>query len=354
MNVEDLINYSYLWANSQKKYEFFINNFKNLSDKNLLREYFSEKLCQAFWNEIKKNKKNTQKLLSEIENGNVEIVTIFDDIYPEILKKIPDPPVILYVRGKKELFNSEFKIGIVGARNTDFYGKKISEEIAEVLSSKNISIVSGLAFGVDAASHRGALKNSGSTIAVLASSDIYPLRNRKLHEQIVKEGVIISEFPGEYYVGGPMFLARNRIIAGLCQGLVVVRAAKRSGSLSTANYALCYNRDVYAVPGSIFENLSEGTNKLLQCGAIPVLSARDIYLNYGFEDEDNTSVYEDVKLSETEKIIFGFLMQTPLNSDELAEKAELDIFKVISSLSMLELKGLITRSTGGVYYLKKC
>jgi len=223
--------------------------------------------------------------LKQIQDLNIKIVTINDSAYPELLKQIYDPPIALYILG--DVSNLQMlSVAVVGCRRASFYGLKQAECIAGVLAAKGVCIVSGLARGIDTAAHKGALASGGRTVAVLGSglNNIYPPENKNLLEKIVEQkGTVISEFSLEMSPQKGNFPRRNRIISGLSRAVVVVEAAKRSGSLITANLALDEGRDVYAVPGTANSFNAQGTNKLIKEGAKLVENAEDILQELNIE-----------------------------------------------------------------------
>ena len=220
---------------------------------------------------------NIEKLLNKYEIEEITPITIKDTQYPILLKEIFDPPYVLYCKGNISLFNSN-KISIVGTRNPTFYAKKVVELLLPKLIEKELTIVSGLALGVDTYAHKVTINNNGKTIAVLGSgiSHIYPKENSGLAKIIGQEHLLVSEYTPYTPPQRWQFPLRNRIISGLSRGTLIVEAKDRSGSLITAEQALEQGRDVFAIPGSIFSLSSTGTNKLIQQGAKLVMSSDDI------------------------------------------------------------------------------
>lgn len=213
----------------------------------------------------------------ELERHGVRVITIFDKGYPKNLKEIYKPPYLLYLKGEIKPFD-DVSIAIVGTRNCSSYGERATYDIAKELAEKQVTIVSGLARGLDTWAHKAALAAGGRTIAVCAHGldIIYPKENRELAEEIARNGALISEYP----IGTPIekqhFPARNRIISGLSLGVIVTEAADKSGTLHTINYGLQQNRNIYTVPGSIYNPMSQIPNKLIREGAKPVIEAHDI------------------------------------------------------------------------------
>ena len=290
---------------------------------------------------------------------NDRIVAIYkeDDRYPRLLAQIADPPAVLYCRGNLELLDS-FCVAVVGTRKASDYGHQACRDITGHLASSGITIVSGLATGIDTAAHRTALDVSGATIAVfgtgIADVDIFPRGNVGLaHEIIDVGGLIVSEYPAG--TGGQpwMFPRRNRIISGLSRGVLVIEADKDSGSLITAKSALDQNRDVFAVPGSIYWPRSVGTNWLIQQGARPVVSAIDILQSYQLRqvplpsDSAGVSTQDPVQ----EKILAILKSDGPMHMDTLAANAGFEVSRVMGAVALLELNGHIRNQGVGMYAL---
>ncbi|MEG1932479.1 MAG: DNA-processing protein DprA, partial [Pygmaiobacter sp.] len=213
---------------------------------------------------------------------NIMVLCCDDPRYPALLRAIDAPPAVLYVTGDVQLLSADLPVGMVGTRRPSAYGVEAAKQIADGLAAAGVTLVSGMADGLDSEAHNAAVRAGAPTIAVLGTAiDVtYPARNATLRRLIEECGVCISEFPIGTTGQGAYFLLRNRIIAGLAKGLCVVEARRRSGTMSTVRYALDYGRDVFAVPGSIFSPLSEGTNGLIADGARPVASAADILAEY--------------------------------------------------------------------------
>ena len=247
-----------------------------LSLKELEKLTDSKELMQKL---IDKNKKKeAYKILEEATKNKVKIITCNNPIYPKRLKQIYDYPIVLCAKGNLKLLN-EKSITIVGSRNCSEYGKYVSEKFSYLLSQKNICIVSGMAKGIDASAHKGALLAKGKTIVVLGSgvNNIYPLENKKLYEDILNNnGLILSEYGVNTKPTPEKFPERNRILSGLSEKILVVEASRKSGSIITANQAIEQGKNVYAIPGNITSSKSSGTNELIKDGAILVSSLEDI------------------------------------------------------------------------------
>ncbi|MGB9813208.1 MAG: DNA-processing protein DprA [Thermovenabulum sp.] len=295
--------------------------------------------------------------LKELEKANkigAEIITIEDEGYPDLLKEIYDPPTVIYVKGKKDLLKQK-GIAIVGTRKPTEYGKKVAEELARELAENNLSIVSGLAKGIDAFAHKGALKADGNTIAVLGTGIdiIYPFENKKLFEEISEKGVIITTFPIGTKPLPYNFPARNRVISGLSLGVIVVEAGEKSGALITADFALEQGREVFAVPGLIHSPMSKGPHKLIKQGAKLTESAADILselnIDYNFFDKKRTinNNKEELNLSEEEKQLLSCIEFTPIHKEVLILRTDLSPSKINEIILKLQLKGMISQIAGG-------
>lgn len=289
----------------------------------------------------------------KLERQQIKLLTILDPGYPKLLKEIPQPPVVLYVRGEL-LPQDEMALAVVGTRKFSVYGKRVVEDLVRDLVRANITVVSGLALGLDTIAHHTALNFGGRTLAVLGSGvdTVYPASNRIIAERIVAgQGAIISELP----LGMPPlkhhFPHRNRIIAGLSLGTVVVEAAADSGALITARHALEQNRQVFAVPGSIYNPVSVGPNNLLKMGAKPVASAADVLedLNLGFLQEQLIT-QEIAGDNEEEQKILGLLSREPLHVDQITKVSGLSASAVAATLIIMEMKGKV-RNLGANQYV---
>ncbi len=283
------------------------------------------------------------------QTGN-RIVTLADAEYPRALLDQPDPPVLLYAKGRIDLLNCP-ALAVVGSRNATRQGEVNAEAFAEALAAAGITIVSGMALGIDAAAHRGALKSDASTIAVIGTGPdrIYPARNQDLARVLAERGLIISEFA----VGTPPlannFPRRNRIIAGLGLGCLVVEAAQRSGSLITARLAAEAGREVFAIPGSIHSPLSRGCHALIRQGAKLVESAQDILEELRWETALSSSKSTDSADKAGEAALLALLGHDPCSVDTLIERSGLTPDAVLAMLMMLELDIRVAQLPGGLY-----
>jgi DNA processing protein len=287
--------------------------------------------------------------MGRLSKAGVEIITIRDNAYPPRLKEIPDPPVVLYKKGPLGLGAEGF--GIVGARKATFEGMLMAERIAETLASAGITVVSGLARGIDAASHKGALRQKGGTIGVLGCGvDIcYPAENRALFEEMTHAGAVLTEYgPGERALRHH-FPERNRIIAGLSKGVLVVEASARSGSLITARLAREYGREVMAIPGRVFDEAYKGANNLIKQGARLVEDIQDI-INCCFPHLQFQA--KSVDMDRDEDYIYTLMGMDRIHVDEIVEKSRLETKKVMAVLTRLEMKDVVRPVPGGFYIRK--
>ncbi len=303
-------------------------------------------LITPSWSEIEKD-------LEWLDKPGNQLLTIFDSAYPSQLKEIPDPPPLLFVRGNPELLSSP-QIAIVGSRNPSSLGIKTAEDFAHMLATSGFTITSGLALGIDAAGHRGALNADGLTIAVAGTGldRVYPAQHRNLALQIVESGLMISEFPPGSSAKANHFPRRNRIISGLCLGLLVVEAAPRSGSLITARFALEQGREVFAIPGSIHNPLARGCNALIREGAKLVETTQDIieeFSQYNQTYTKNTLLFEQSTLDLEQQNLLNLVMYSPTSIDTLVKESGESIKNIASMLLVLELNGHITALSGGGY-----
>jgi DNA processing protein len=293
-----------------------------------------------------------EKVWAKIESQGIKILTWEDEMYPQRLKEIDQPPPVLYIRGSY-LPDDLFAVAIVGTRRVTAYGRQITEELAAYLASNGITVVSGLARGVDAIAHQTALKAGGRTIGVLGSGvdKIYPPEHRGLAEKMTGSGAIVSDYAPGTPPDASNFPPRNRIISGLSLAVVVIEAGETSGALITAEFAAEQGREVFAVPGSILAPQSKGTNKLIQNGALPLLSVNDLMqaLNLTRMGE-HKAARKVIPSDETEARLMAVLSEEPLHVDAIRNQTELPIEKVSATLALMELKGMV-RQVGGMNYV---
>ncbi|RLC79548.1 MAG: DNA-protecting protein DprA [Chloroflexi bacterium] len=290
--------------------------------------------------------------MEKLRKIGVRLVTWEDEEYPYNLRHIENPPFLLYVKGEFKP-QDEWAVAVVGTRRASVYGKEATRFLVDQLARSGVTIVSGLARGIDSVAHRAALEAGGRTIAVLGSGldIIYPPEHTKLAQAIAKNGALITEYPLGTPPEGVNFPPRNRIISGLSKGVLVVEAGETSGALITADFALEQGRDVLAVPGSIFYKTCRGTNKLIQQGAKLVLSAEDILEELNFSMiEEREEIKAIVPATEKEALLLKHISSEPVHIDELKKATGLPIAEVSSTLALMELKGLV-RQVGGMHYV---
>ena len=281
--------------------------------------------------------------MEKLENYGVGAFTWHDEGYPSRLKEIYDCPPILYIRGSL-LPEDEWCLAVVGTRRATVYGRQAAEEIAADLARSKITIVSGLARGIDSVAHQAALDVGGRSIAVFGCGldIIYPGENANLARRIVEQGALISEYPLGTRPRADRFPRRNRIMSGLSLGVLVVEAGKISGAMITAHLALEQNREVFAIPGSILSPASIGTNHLIQEGAKLVSSYTDILEELNLtEAAHQMEIKEAIPASETETLLLKQLGAEPVHIDEVCRNSGLPVAQVSSTLVMMELKGMV-------------
>ncbi|MCP4849749.1 MAG: DNA-protecting protein DprA [Verrucomicrobiaceae bacterium] len=298
-----------------------------------------------------------QDELKKIQARDIGIITTEDDNYPSLLKKIYAPPIVLYIWGRLEKSDSD-AISIVGSRQATYYGKQTARKFGFQLAHAGLCVISGLARGIDSAAHEGALAAGGRTIAVIGSGlgKLYPKENQCLAEKISRNGAVISEFPVDFPPQKRSFPQRNRIVAGWGQGTLVIEAGAKSGALITAGQASDSNRDVYAVPGQVDRQESQGANRLIQQGAKLVIDARDVLEEMAIEFTDVGKKPEICSsraklMSNSEKIIYGSLGPDQAHIDEVSNQVNMGVAEVSATLLKLEIKQLVKQLPGN-YFVK--
>jgi DNA processing protein len=292
-----------------------------------------------------------EHIWEKIKAQGIQVITWEDEVYPRRLKEIDQPPPTLYVRGELSL-EDEWAIAVVGTRRMTVYGRQVAEELSSFLASNHVTVVSGLARGVDAVAHQAALHADGRTIAVLGSGVdyIYPPEHRKLAEEICGHGALISEYIPGTQPESNNFPPRNRIISGLSMATVVIEAGETSGALITATFAVEQGREVFAVPGSILAPQSKGTNRLIREGARPMLNVEEVLEVLNLEQVQE---YRQARLAlpadEVEAKLLAVLQDEPLHVDEIQYRTGLPVDKVSAALVMMELKGMV-RQAGAMTY----
>lgn len=294
-----------------------------------------------------------EREVERIRACGAEFLTLLDEDYPEPLRNIPDPPLTLYLRGEL-LPEDRHALGMVGTRKATTYGRDVAGQLAQDLARQGITVISGLAYGIDAAAHRGALKAGGRTLAVLGSGVdvIYPANHRRLAQDICRHGALISEYPPGTLPEGRHFPRRNRLISGLSLGILVIQAPLTSGAIITANIAGEQGKEVFAVPGNILDPASAGCHRLIQDGAKLVTGVADILdeLNLAWTRAETAVVARQaVPANESEASLLALLGVEPTHVDDLARQCQLPVASVSSTLTILELRGL-ARKVGPMQY----
>ncbi|MFA5628961.1 MAG: DNA-processing protein DprA [Dehalococcoidales bacterium] len=290
--------------------------------------------------------------LAKLEKYNIKAFNYHDNEYPARLKEIYDFPPLIYIRGDI-LQEDEYCLAVVGTRNPTIYGRQITEEIVSALAGNKITIVSGLAKGIDTITHQSALNANGRTIAVMGGGldSVYPAENANLARQVIKNGAMVSEYAPGTKPRPENFPRRNRIMSGLCLGVLVIEAGETSGSLITANLAFEQNREVFAVPGSVLSPASSGTNKLImENTAKLVRNVEDILQELNLTAvAEQIEVKELIPASDTEALILKQLGAEPKHIDEVCRNSALPISVTSSTLAMMELKGMV-KQVGAMNY----
>ncbi len=295
---------------------------------------------------------NLDEVLSRVERAGVHVLTWDSSDYPDLLRQISDAPPVLFVRGDITPAD-EWAVALVGTRKATVYGREVARVLASDLAQNQVTVVSGLARGVDSVAHKAALDAGGRTLAVLGSGVdcIYPAEHRKLADAIAANGALISDYPLGTQPEASNFPARNRIISGLSLGVVVVEADVKSGALITADFALDQSREVFAVPGSILSSASAGCNRLLRDGASIVTEVGDILETLHLDQlSEKQMAREILPTNATEAAIINHLTAEPRHLDELSRETTLPVEVISSTLVMMELKGM-TRQVAPLQYV---
>ncbi|MFA6228199.1 MAG: DNA-processing protein DprA [Patescibacteria group bacterium] len=359
-----MINAPYLIALSQisflgpSRLKRLIEFFPDLKDAWIAK--FPELLAAGF-NEkeatdiiLKRQEINPEQELKQLERAGIKFITSAEANYPRLLKEIYNAPPLLYYRGNIECLGASC-LGVVGARKHTAYGQQATEKIVAGIAQAGITVISGLALGIDALAHKITLDQGGLTAAVLGSDlswdNIGPKANFHLAEKILASaGCLVSEFPLGVSANRTTFPQRNRLISGLSSGVLVIEAGESSGSLITANYALEQNRDVFAVPGSIFSPCSAGTNNLIKKGAKSITEPAEIIEEYGWQKLPKiTVIAPENKPTEAEKEILEYLSAEPLHLDKIVQVCNIRVNTLSSLLMIMSIKGLVKDLGGGNY-----
>jgi DNA processing protein len=322
----------------------------NASPETLQEVGLSRKIIESF--QRVRNGVSLEQIWERIQSLGVKVLTWDDEGYPRHLKDIDQPPPVLYVRGSL-LPEDEWAVAIVGTRRVTSYGRQVAEEVATAMAHNGVTIVSGLARGVDSIAHQAAVNAGGRTLAVLGNGIdlVYPPENRRLASQILEHGALLSDYALGTPPDGINFPPRNRIISGLSLAVIIVEAGETSGALITASFAAEQGRDVFAVPGNINAPQSQGTNRLIRDGAQPLINPQDVLeaLNLTMVTE-HRAVRVALPSDPIESRLYKLLSQEPMHVDEIRAQTDMPIETVSATLAMMELKGMV-RQVGGMNYI---
>lgn len=360
MNVSDLLRLSAIPGVGIGRLRLLVSHFGSptaalaATPRELIRIPGIDKKLASTIAHFREGGKFAEDQLSLLNRVNGRIVTFWDDEYPEYLRKIYDPPPLLFVRGAIEQ-KDKFAVAVVGTRHASPYGRFVAEKFAKELAEKGIAIVSGLARGIDTIAHRAALRAGGRTIAVIGSSIdiIYPSENMKLASEIEESGAVVSEFFMGTKPDAGNFPRRNRIISGMSLGTLIVETAENGGAMITASTALDQNRELFCVPGNITDKYSIGTNKLIREGhAKLVQSIEDIISEL---EASLRPILRDLpapslpQFSVFEQKIFDVLTNEPMHIDNISERTRLSTADALVNLPSLEFKGVVRQLAGKMF-----
>ncbi|MBI3620400.1 DNA-protecting protein DprA [Candidatus Roizmanbacteria bacterium] len=339
------------------RFQQLLSHFKNVkaayeAPEKELKKILGEALTPKFLNFRRECDLDGE--LNRCQKKGIAVVTQEDNFFPSSLKNISDPPICLYIKGEvgKYRFDEGVFFAIVGTRTPTSYGRSVAHQFASALAAAGLVIVSGLALGIDGIAHQAAVEAGGRTIAFLGCGVdiVYPSSHANLYGHILSSGgLIISEFPPGRTVLKGLFIARNRLISGLCRGVMVVEGGRDSGSLITARYAALQGKEVFAPPAPITSSLSEAPNLLLKEGAVPVTSPTDIFQSLQLEITPRRKAAIQTQLSEEDNQLFEKIAAEPLSADELALFLHRPSSEILSSLSSLELQGIVEKNRDGKY-----
>ncbi|WP_368487658.1 DNA-processing protein DprA [Clostridium sp. BJN0013] len=332
------------------------SNMQEIYEENICNDsyIYSVKKYDKIYMELK-NAWNREKLRALMEycfKEGIKTINFYEEDYPERLKNYNDSPPVLFYKGNIKNLNSNLNVALVGARDCSFYGENIASLISKEVSINNINVISGMARGIDSYAHRASIENRGYTCGVLGSGIdvIYPVKNKKLYEDILQEGCILSQFIPRTKPYAYNFPLRNRIISGLSDVVIIVEAGEKSGALITASCALEQGKDVMAVPGSIFSSKSKGTNKLIRDGAHVFTCLQDLFQLLSLQYVNKDCIKEDI-LNDKEEKILKIIGQIPKHIDEICRITNVDIKQLYELLFELQLKNKIICLSGN-YYVK--
>jgi len=359
-DIEKLFVWLSMSEMSTKKLYDFINEFDNPCSLLSMKTY-SSCVMQHFTGEEFQNlielrdSSRFEKICNLLESGKIKFVTILDSNYPESFRALDVPPIIVYYVGDYSLL-SQRSVAVVGSRNCTKYGADVTEKFCKEIASAGFCIVSGLADGIDYHAHVGTLDGCGKAIAVLAGglNYIYPASNVELARKIIESGgLILSEQAPDYKPKSFTFVQRNRLIAAISEGVLVVEAGAQSGALHTVNFALDLGKDIFAVPGNVTSKSSEGTNKLIKQFYTTCVTKSEDVLSILTEqselDLSKSKVDVEFSLNSDEQKVINLLKNNELHIDEIVEKTKINLKNLIALLTMLEIRGLIRRLPSNYY-----
>jgi len=337
---------------------FYLLNVNSRIKLKMLEQY---KSTRNIWDELPGNnsykkqydKEKIDSIKKSVEEKSIKVVNYYDEKYPKNLRILEDAPFLLFYKGEIEKLNKSYNISIIGSRNCTNYGLNITRIISKALAENSITVISGMAKGIDAQSHKSAIENGGFTCAVLGSGVdiIYPKENTNLYKGILENGCIISEFrPGTapFYYNFPI---RNRIISALSEMIIVVEAGTKSGSLITVRLALDQGKNVMVVPGSVFSEQSKGTNLLIKDGAEPILSVQDIF-NSADQNFTETNIRINSKGSQVSGLegkLNSIITNNPIHIDDIIKISKIDIKRVYELLFEMQFRNEILCLSGNYY-----
>lgn len=359
--IKDLLALSLLKGldfNTQKRITELYPDWSDFLDKPLLPEIsFKLKNPELFDSDDNYINRQLEKQLESAENNNSKIISFFDDDYPEMLKEIHNPPLVLFVKGNIQNHGRKI-ISMVGTRRCTTYGRLTAERFAEFFASHDIAIVSGMAYGIDSISHKSAIKTGGKTYAVVAHGlDCFSGTAKSIMEEIIESGgAVISNYYYGILAKPPYFLQRNRLISGMSAATIVIESAVKGGSMNTASHAFEQSREVYAVPGNITQAKSRGANLLIKKNiAIPALSPEDVLKELKLNIQ-NMKLFDKKAVNfknGQEKSIYNNLSFDPVHIDEIPQKTGMNISEVLVTLMEMEFKGLVRQLPGKYYVLQQ-
>ncbi len=339
---------------ANKKQEMLLESLDDFSFDSIINSSVTQKILSK--EEIRKlldtyDARTLDSIISNMQAKGIQILTVFSSLYPKSLIDLPDRPLILYAKGDLSLLNEKC-VAIVGTRMPTNYGKIVTEKFAKRLAESGFVIVSGLCYGVDSIAHKSTLEVGGKTIAIIGSgfNHIYPSTNNQLAEEIAQKGLILSEYPPSFVAKKYTFPKRNRIVAGVSDGVLITEAGIKSGTVHTKEFALLYSKDVFAVPGNITNNKSELPNHIIKTAqAECVASPEDIIEFYGMKPKVKEKQVLSLNFDEQE--IIKILEKGEQSFQFLAEKTKIPINILNSCLTTLEIRGLIRKLPAQMYAL---